>query len=216
MGADGVELDVTLTKDNVPIIIHDDTVDRTTNGHGAIKEMTLAEVKQLDASYKFDKYRDETLRVPTLHEVLSAVGKRGIVNIEIKSTTLKTDGVEAAVLAVIEDTGAGDHVMISSFNPLALSRMAELDPRLPRGLLYANNLPLYLRRAWLRPIAKPTAMHPHCSMIDDKYVAWARSKGYKINTWTTDDPVEMQRLMNLGVDAIMTNKPDVLRQVVGS
>jgi len=213
MGADGIELDVTLTKDGVPVVIHDDTVDRTTNGHGAVKAMTLEEIKQLDASYKFEKYRGE--KIPTLAEVLRAVGKRGIVNIELKSTTLKTDGVEAATLAVIQDTGTLDNVIISSFNPFALQRMFALEPRLPRGLLYAPDLPLYLRRAWLRPLARATAMHPHCSMIDARFVAWAKGKGLKINTWTTDDPAEMKRLCDLGVDAIITNKPDILRQVVG-
>jgi len=213
MGADGLELDVTLSQDGVPIVIHDDTVDRTTNGKGAVKELTLEQIKQLDASYKFEKYRGET--IPTLAEVLRAFGQRGIVNIELKSKTLKTDSIEAATLAVIEDTGTADNVIISSFNPFALQRMHALEPRLPRGLLYARHLPIYLRRAWLRPLARPTALHPHYSMIDAKYVVWARRKGLKINTWTTDDPAEMQRLMNLGVDAIMTNKPDVLRQVVG-
>lgn len=215
MGADGIELDVTLTKDGVPIVIHDDTVDRTTNGKGAVKEQTLEQVKQLDASYKFEKYRGEPLRVPTLAEVLQAIGKRGIVNIELKSTTLQTDGIEAATLAVIEDTGTAENIILSSFNPFALQRMYELEPRLPRGLLYSNDLPIYLRRAWLRPFAHPTAMHPQCAMITAGYVAWAKGKGFKINTWTTDDPGEMKRLMDLGVDAIITNKPDVLRQVVG-
>jgi glycerophosphoryl diester phosphodiesterase len=214
MGADGVELDVTLTQDGIPIVIHDDTVDRTTNGgKGTVKDLTLAQIQQLDASYKFDKYRGE--KIPTLAQVLQAIAKTHVVNIELKSTTLKTDGIEAATLAVIEETGTANNVIISSFNPFALQRMYALDPKLPRGLLYAPNLPLYLRRAWLRPLAHTTAMHPECSMIDAKYIAWAKSKGLKVNTWTTDDPAEMKRLLNLGVDAIMTNKPDVLRQVIG-
>ncbi len=213
MGADGIELDIRLTQDGVPVVIHDDTVDRTTNGRGVVKTMTLEEIKQLDTSYKFDNYRGE--KIPTLAEVLRAVGKRGIVNIELKSTTLKTDGIEAATLAVIQDTGTFDNVIISSFNPFALQRMFVLEPRLPRGLLYAPHLPLYLRRAWLRPLARATALHPHCSMVDAQFVAWAKSKGLRITTWTTDDPAEMKRLCDLGVNAIMTNKPDVLRQVVG-
>jgi len=105
--------------------------------------------------------------------------------------------------------------MVSSFNPFALYRMSLLKPRLPRGLLYADNLPLYLRRAWLRPIARPTALHPVWKMIDERFVKWARGKRYQINTWTVDDPEGMRRLIALGVDAIMTNKPDVLREIVG-
>jgi len=212
MGADGIELDVTLTKDGVPVVIHDDTVDRTTDGHGAIQTMTLAEVKQLDAGVKSERYRGE--KIPTLEEVLRAVGRRGIVNIEIKSTTLQSDGVEAATRAVIEDTGTADRVIISSFNPFALYRMAQIAPRLPRGLLYAPDLPIYLRRAWLRPLARPTALHPRNTMFTPEFMRWARGKGYKVNTWTVDDPTEMQRLRTLGVDGIITNKPDVLRELL--
>lgn len=213
MGADGIELDVTLTKDSVPVVIHDDTVDRTTNGKGTVKGLTFEQIKQLDASYKFEKYRGE--KIPTLKQVLQAIGKRGIVNIELKSTIFQTDGIETATLAAINETGSAANIIISSFNPFALQRMYNLEPRLPRGLLYAPDLPIYLRRAWLRPLVHATAMHPHCSMIDAKFVVWARSKNLKINTWTTDAPAEMKRLIDLGVDAIMTNKPDVLRQVVG-
>lgn len=213
MGADGIELDVTLTRDGVPVVIHDDTVDRTTNGQGAVKDLTLEQIQQLDASYKFEQYRGE--KIPTLAQVLRAVGKRGIVNIELKSTTYKTDGIEAATLAVIEDTGTADHVLISSFNPFALQRMRALDPRLPRGLLYANDLPIYLRRAWLRPLAHPNAMHPHYSMITPAFAAWAKDKGYQINTWTVNEPADAQRLIALGVNAIITNVPDVMRQIVG-
>jgi glycerophosphoryl diester phosphodiesterase len=212
-GADGVELDVTLTKDGVPIIIHDDMVDRTTNGHGDIRQMTLAEVKQLDASHKFEQYRGE--KIPTLEEVLRAVGKRGIVNIELKGKSIQADGLEEAVLAVIEGTGTSDNIILSSFNPFALYRMSLLNPMLPRGLLYTEEMPIYLRRALLRPVARPTAMHPRFSMIDERFVAWARSKKYKINTWTVDDPNEMRRLISLGIDGIISNKPDVLRRVVG-
>jgi glycerophosphoryl diester phosphodiesterase len=212
MGADGIELDVTLSKDGVPIVIHDDTVDRTTNGHGAIKEMTVAEIQQLDAHYQFDQYAGE--KIPTLAQVLDAIGKRGIVNIELKSTTFKTDGLEIAVLAAIEDTRTTTNVIFSSFNPFALARMYDLNPRIPRGLLYSPGLPIYLRRAWLRPLAHATAMHPECSMITAQYVAWAKNHGLKVNAWTTDEPEEMQRLIELDVDAIMTNKPDVLVRVV--
>ncbi len=215
MGADGVELDVRMTRDGIPIILHDETVDRTTNGHGRIDEMTLEEVKRLDAGSWFEQ-RFSGERIPTLAEALSAVGKLGIVNIELKVLFKRIEGLEAAVLAVVEDTGSADRVLFSSFNPLALRTMAQLNPRLPRGLLYAANLPVYLRRAWLRPLARPTAVHPKHTMVDARLVRWAHGKGYAVNTWTVDFPAEMKRLAGLGVDMIMTNKPDVLRQVLSS
>jgi len=81
---------------------------------------------------------------------------------------------------------------------------------LPRGLLYSPNLPIYLRRAWLRPLAHPTAMHPHWSQVTQDFAAWAQSKNLQINTWTVDDPVEARRLAALGVNAMITNQPDVI------
>lgn len=212
LGADGIELDVSLTRDGIPVVIHDDTVDRTTNGRGAVNQFTLAELQHLDASNRMEKYRGE--KIPTLEQVLRAVSPRGLVNIEIKSTGLHTDGVEGAVLAAIENTGAS-RVLISSFNPLALRRMFLLDPRLPRGLLYAPRLPIFLRRAWLRPLVRPTALHPHVSMVTRELVVWAHQRGYQVNTWTVDEPDVARRLIEWGVDGIITNKPDVLRKIVG-
>lgn len=215
MGADGIELDVMLTRDRVPVVIHDDSVDRTTNGKGAIKQMALAEAQLLDAGSWFDqKFHAE--KIPTLEQVLEEFGTRGIVNIELKSRFPQSDGLELAVAQVIERTHTAERVLISSFNPLALYRITKIKPSLERGLLYSPALPIYLRRTWLRPLARPNALHPPSSLIDSKFVAWARRKGYRINTWTVDDPNEMKRLVALGVDAIMTNKPDLLREVVGT
>jgi glycerophosphoryl diester phosphodiesterase len=242
IGADGIELDVTLTKDGIPVVIHDDTVDRTTDGHGLIKQMTLEQVERLDAGGWFnERFRGE--RIPTLEQVLVGVGTRGVVNIELKTAALRpwpvkisavprsklaqlslgvlarliqTDGLESVVVQVIGQTHAAERVLISCFNPLSLSRARSLNPRLSRGLLYASYLPIFLSRAWLRPMARPHALHPNFSMVTPKYVAWARRKHYRINPWVVDDPSETKRLIALGVDSIMTNKPDVLRHVVDS
>jgi glycerophosphoryl diester phosphodiesterase len=213
LGADGVELDVTLTRDGVPVVIHDDTVDRTTNSKGAVAALTLAEIQQLDAGAWFgEKFRGE--RIPTLAQVFDLVPAGKIVNVEIKGTSVRDDGLPLAIIRVIEDKNFAERVILSSFNPFALYRAAFLAPRLPRGLLYAATLPIYLRRAWLRPIARVTAMHPDHTLVTRRFVRWTRAKKYKINTWTVDDPGEARRLADLGVDAIITNKPDVIRKEV--
>jgi glycerophosphoryl diester phosphodiesterase len=214
LGADGVELDVSVTKDGVPVVIHDNRVDRTTDGRGAVSDMTLAEIKRLDAGAKFDaKFRGE--RIPTLEEVLSTVGKRGIVNIELKSGKLSNVGLEAAAIArVIEETNAVDRVIISSFNHFALHRMHDVDARLPTGFLYFNRVTVSFPYVETRPLARPTALHPRSVVVTPGFVRWARGKHYQVNTWTVDEPEEMRRLIALGVDSIMTNKPDVLRGVL--
>lgn len=222
LGADGVELDVTLTRDRVPVVIHDDTVDRTTNGHGPVCSKSVSEIKQLDAgAWKGGEYKGE--RIPTLAEVLDALadwiqpsgtGQRGLVNIELKSRGLKTDGVEQRVVNEVQEKGAGDSVIISSFNPLALVRVRMLNPRLVRGLLYDQSLPLHLRRAWLRPLAAPQALHPHYPIVNLTYMRWATRRHYQVNTWTVDAPQDALKLAALGVNALITNRPDFIRSTL--
>jgi glycerophosphoryl diester phosphodiesterase len=219
LGADGVELDVHLSADGVPVVIHDFTVDATTDGSGRVADMTLAQLKQLDAGSYFDPaFAGE--RIPTLEEVLKAIGSRLFLNIELKTTSLRDNGLERAVAALVERHSAdhrqrsGSRVLLSSFNPISLHRAKRIAPHLPVGLLYAPDLPLPLRRAWLAFLARPEARHPEHSMVNARYMAWARQRGYRVNTWTVDDPAEMRRLVALGVDGIITNVPDVLRNVL--
>ena len=213
LGADGIEFDVHLSADGVPVVIHDFTVDSTTDGSGRVAEMTLAQLKHLDAGSHFDRaFAGE--RIPTLGEVLEAVGSRLLLNIELKSTSLRDNGLEQAVIAQVEQHSLGDSVLFSSFNPLSLRRAKRLASHIPVGLLYAPDLPLPLRRAWLAPLVPHEARHPKHTMVNAHYMAWARQRGYRVNTWTVDDPDEMRRLIDLGVDGIITNVPDILCDVL--
>lgn len=213
LGADGIELDVTLTRDGVPVVIHDDTVDRTTNGTGAVAQMTLEEIQSLDAGrWCSTEFRGE--KVPTLAEVLKTVGQRGIVNVELKGTNLKSDGLEAAAIRAVESAGMQERVILSSFNPIRLWRAARINSSIERGLLYTDTLPIFLRRAWFRPLVRPRALHPIHRMVKPGYVRRVREMGYKINTWTVDDPAEMKRLIGLGVNAIITKRPDIQKQIM--
>jgi len=213
MGADGIEFDVHLSADGVPVVIHDFTVDATTDGHGRVADLTLAQLKALDAGSSFDPaFAGE--RIPTLEEVLDAVGDRLLLNVELKSTSIHDNGLERAVLDLIAQHGVNDRVLISSFNPFSLRRVRRLAPHIPLGLLYAPDLPLPLRRAWLAFLAPHEARHPEHTMVDARYMSWARKRGYRVHTWTVDNPDEMRRLIALGVDGIITNVPDVLRHVL--
>ena len=214
-GADWIELDVRRTADGHIVVIHDDTVDRTTNGKGTVAQMTLEEIQSLGAgSWYGAEFRGE--KIPTLTEVFQAVGHRVIFNVELKGTKLKADGLEAAVIRAVESAGMQERVILSSFNPIRLWHAARISPSIERGLLYADSLPIYLRRAWFRPLVRPAALHPIHRMVTPGYVSWARKMGYKINTWTVDDSDEMKRLIGLGVDAIITKKPDILKQIMAA
>jgi len=219
LGADGIELDVQLTQDKIPIVIHDDTVERTTDSKGRVSELTIAQIAQLDAgSWKTEDYRGEP--IPTLAQVFDALADwldpnarphPALINVELKTERLITDGLERETLNVIARYGLQDRILISSFSPLALYRTKQINPRLRRGLLYDNSMPIYFRRAWLRPWLALKALHPEHTMIDAPYMQWARRKKLQVNTWTVDDPAEAQRLAELGVNALITNQPDTIR-----
>ncbi|HID87936.1 MAG TPA: glycerophosphodiester phosphodiesterase [Anaerolineae bacterium] len=215
LGADGVELDVMLSADGEVVVIHDDTLDRTTDGSGRVRDRTLAELKGLDAGSWFDP-TFAGLRIPTLQEVFDLIGGQMVLNIELKSRSLTDEGLEARVVELVERNGLVGSVILSSFNPWAIRRVKRLNPRLATGLLYAEDLPLPLRRAWLRPLVRPDALHPHHTMVTLAYVRWAKSRGHSIIPWTVNDPHEMRRLIELGVDGIITDRPKRLKDVLAA
>jgi glycerophosphoryl diester phosphodiesterase len=214
MGADGFELDVMLSADGHLVVIHDGTVDRTTDGHGPVQQKTLAELKTLDAGAKFDaRFAGE--RIPTLQEAFDLVaGNRAVVNVEIKTESARGDGLEEKLVALIHRCGLGERLLVSSFNPFALWRMRRLAPDLSLALLYAENLRIHLRNRWFAFLSRPDALNPSYRMATPEHMRWAKSKGYRLYVWTVDEEPEMHRLIDLGVDGIITNRPDLLRQVL--
>ena len=214
MGADGFELDIMLSTDGHLVVIHDDTVDRTTDGSGPVRQKTLAELKALDAGTRFEaRFAGE--RIPTLQEVFDLVaGNRALVNVELKADSLKSDGLEEKLVALIRRYDLGERLLISSFNPFALWRVRRLAPDLSLALLYAENMPVHLRNRWFAFLPRPDALNPSLRIATQEHVRWAKSKGYRLYVWTVDEEPEMRRLIALGVDGIITNKPDLLRQVL--
>ncbi len=212
-GADGVELDVQVCRDGEVVVIHDFTVDATTDGQGRVKDKPLAELKELDAGSWFDA-RFAGQRIPTLQEVMVEVGPQLLLNIELKTKGLDSASLAAEVVRLIEDHNLGHRAIVSSFNPLALRQVKRLNPRINTGLLYFFDLPGHLARSLLIFLGHPDALHPEKGLITRKYVAWAKARGYRVNAWTVDEPAEMERLIALGVDGIITNRPDVLNEVL--
>ena len=214
LGADGIELDVQFSRDNELVVIHDFDLAATTDGQGPVRDRTLAQLKELDAGGWFGS-AFVGQRIPTLQEVVDNVGQRLLLNIELKAVGLGDGGLAASVARLIESNDLVERVVVSSFNPLAIWRLKRLNPAIPIGLLYAPDLPWPLRRPWMRHFIHPQALHPHHSLVDEEYVAWARQRGYRVNTWTVDEPQEMRRLADLGVDMIISNRPDLAAAGLG-
>jgi glycerophosphoryl diester phosphodiesterase len=207
MGVDGVELDVQCTRDGRLVVIHDFDVSHTTNGAGRVADLSYAEICRLDAGSHFSAEFAGT-PVPTLEEVFDLIGDRCLVNVELKTMDWDGGPTVEPVVRLIQQRRLHDQVIISSFNPVALIATRWHDPKIPLGLLYSGELPIFLRRAWFGPLIAPEALHPEHILVDAGCVREAHSRGQFVNTWTVNDLDEAVRLAEVGVDVIMSDVPD--------
>ncbi len=198
-GAHGIEFDVQLSADGVPVIIHDDTVDRTTNGRGRVTDLTLAQLQALDAG--------QGESIPTLAQVFALFGPHFLYNLEIKNDDQDDKGAESAIAACIRHYGVQQQILISSFNPAALSRLYLLTgDEIPLGFLHIGMFDRY-SPTWSFPCH---ADHPYYETVDADYMAWARANNYLVNIWTLDDVPIAQKLIRLGVHSLISNQPGTL------
>ncbi|CAG0984822.1 MAG: glycerophosphodiester phosphodiesterase [Anaerolinea sp.] len=210
-GADGIELDTMLSADGVPVVIHDFTLDTTTDGHGLVREYNLKMLKTLDAGSHYDhEFKGEP--IPTLDEALETIGRGMVINVELKSMSWRDDGLPAAVFNVLR-RHANKAVIVSSFNPFALRRFRALAPDIPTGFLYSPDEPPYIRL--LMHLIPHDARHPHFSLVTPQFMEWARARRLRVHVWTVDDPARIQTLRTLGVDAIITNRPALALETLG-
>lgn len=205
-GAEGVEFDVQLSSDGAPVLIHDEKVDRTTNGRGWVKDHPLAALQALDASNGRDGFA--RARIPTLPEALELLAPSGVtINIELKNSEIRYSGLEEIVLEAVDTFGICDRVVLSSFNHYSLKRLQDLGARCPLGVIYTD--PLY--RPW-RYAAElgAAALHPPRRLIlGPGYVRRAHEAGLAVRPWVVNSERDLRRMFRLGVDAVFTDVPDV-------
>jgi glycerophosphoryl diester phosphodiesterase len=176
--------------------------------------MTVAEIQALDAGGWYgDQFSGE--RIPTLQDVFTTIGHRLLVNVEIKAEIGHHPvALEAEVVRLIEDNQMTGRVIVSSFSPTSLRRVRRLNPNIPLGFLYGSPEPAFLPRL-LRWFFVPfDALHPSFGMVHERYMALASRWGKRVNVWTVNEADDMRRMRELGVDAIITNYPDVLGNVL--
>lgn len=206
LGCDGIEFDVHRTKDGHLVVIHDPTLNRTTNGTGWVREHTLADIKKLDAGkWKHAKYVGE--RVPTLAEVIDQTPKSLKLFIELKAGSIHYPGIEADLVQALISEGAVERTQISSFDHHALKLIHELAPEMELGMLIADNPvdPVAMASA-----CGATAIHPYYLWVLPQMVMEARAAGMKVNVWNVNDPGPIALLKQLGVDGVMSDYPDRL------
>jgi glycerophosphoryl diester phosphodiesterase len=214
LGADAVELDITRCASGEIVVIHDDTVDRTSNGSGRVDALSWDSLRDLDAGSWFDpRFAGE--RIPLLDAVLDAVGGRVRFNIEIKHQRRGMQPIEPELADSLRQRNLVPDTIVSSFDPGALRRLRRAAPEIPRALLYSRDMPMGLRHAWPRYWLAPQALHPHFSMVDARYVKKARLAEYRVNVWTVNEATDIERMAGLGVDAIITDHVALTRRLLG-
>lgn len=211
MGADGVELDVQLTKDGEIVVIHDERIDRVSDGCGLVSDYTLDELKQ----FNFNKMHPEFVsmcRIPTLREVLEGLKDTGLsINIELKTGSNFYRGIEEKTVAIVNEMGYKDRVLYSSFNHRSVLEVRKYQPDAQIAFLYSHEMSKIADYALLNQVY---AVNPGvlCTLYEDE-MKECQQRNIEINVWTVNDEVQMKRLSKLGVNAIITNYPDVASEV---
>lgn len=213
--ADGIEFDVKVTRDGKVIVLHDQTLQRTTNGHGNYKKYSYEYLRKLDAGVKFSA-NFTGAKIPLLEEVLDAVsGKLGI-NIELTNYSTPTDDLIEQVAITLKRFGNVTGVMFSSFSWVNLKKVRRLCPDIPRGLLALPGLAGWLSRSPFNRNVPHDALHPYYKDVSRGMVEKVHRDSKKVNVWTVNDPVEMRYLSGFGVDMLMTDDPALARTTLGS
>ena len=205
-GADGMELDVHLTKDGEVVVIHDETLDRTSNGHGNVRDYTLEELKKFSFHNHMEKYQG--VQIPTLKEVLNLVKNSCMkVNIELKTGIYWYEGIEEKTMDIVKTMGMEDRVIYSSFNHYSIQKVLEQNSDAETAYLFSD-VPLNMEK-----YAKDTGvkgLHPavyHLKMAD--FLETYMKSGLKVRVWTVNNKEDMKMFIDAGVDAIITNYPKV-------
>lgn len=208
--ADGIELDVQMTADGRIVVIHDETLDRTTNASGLVAGMTYEEIRRADAAHTFKAYAGE--HVPLLSEVLELLAPtRLVLNIELKNGIIAYPQMEEGVVRQVREYGMERRVILSSFNHYSLVKLTNIAPDIERAVLYAAGL----FEPWDYACKLgASAIHPlHYSAVPE-IVRGAHRAGLKIRPYTVDREEDIRRMIANEVDAVITNYPLRMKRIM--
>ncbi|NLY61417.1 MAG: glycerophosphodiester phosphodiesterase [Clostridiales bacterium] len=205
LGTEGIELDVHMTADGEIVVIHDFSIDRTSNGKGMIKDFTLDDIKKFDfGSWFGPEYKG--VSIPTLSEVLQLLRDwDGLLNIEVKSGPIFYKGIEEKLIDMVKAYDFSERVIFSSFNHYSLRDIKTIDPSMKIGLLYMAGLvePYNYAKS-----LGAEALHPYYYNIVPEVVEGCKKNGIKLNPFTINNKKEIEMIMKAGVDGIITDYPD--------
>ncbi|MDR1770921.1 MAG: glycerophosphodiester phosphodiesterase [Hungatella sp.] len=209
--ADGIELDIQMTKDGKLAVIHDETIDRTCNGTGYVKDFTMEELKRFHCSKIHPEF--DCSVIPELIEVLELVKPYDLtVNIELKTGGFRYRGIEKEVLKQVKNAGLEERVIYSSFHHPSLVKVKKLDPKALTGLLFSDS---FINVTGYAKLLGADALHPSLNLLrSKKLIKGAKKRKLLLHVWTVDDKYTMKYLAEQEIDAIITNYPDIAKEII--
>lgn len=212
-GADGIELDVQMTKDGEIVVIHDEKVDRTTDGKGYVKDFTFNEIRKLDAGRYKKKIFSQAEPIPSLAEVLEWMrSNRIICNIELKNGVIPYDGMEEKVISLIRSFNMADRVVLSSFNHYSIVYCYRLAPEIETAPLFSEGL--FMPWIYAESIGAKS-MHPKYTIAKTELVKASEEYGIAVRPYTVNKEKEMHRLISAGCSAFITDDPVLGKKIRG-
>ena len=213
MGADGIELDVQMTKDGKLVVIHDETIERVSNGTGWVKDYTYEELKKFNFNKTHPEYAKE--EIPTLEQVYRLMKPTNLtINVEIKTGIVFYPEIEERVLELTERLDMSDRVIYSSFNHYTIRKIKELKPEAKTGMLYEDGIIDAVDYAC--DVVKADALHPSgYNVLYPDFLKKCRERGRLLHVWTINEEKHMRLLCEAGADAIITNYPDIAKKITG-
>ncbi len=210
LGADGIEFDVQLSRDGVPVVIHDSILDRTTSGSGFVHETGFDDIRALDAGSWFS-LDSAPAQVPALDEVLESFAGRTRLNLELKCEG-EVDALVKTVVEAVSRRGLLDAIVFSSFRFSALTLLREIAPVAKIGVLCRAD---QVASVWERAEQVGAVnIHPPAPLVNEAMVVEARRRGLEIWTWVANETGDIERLCSLGIEAVMSDYPDRVKKGV--
>lgn len=212
-GCDGVELDVQYSSDGALVVFSRLQLESTSDGVGRVSSHTLDELRALDAGSRFGAGWSGT-RIPLLDDVLDLLGGRLLLNIQLRAFDWATGGLGIDVVKAVRDRGLAEQVVISSYNPLALRRAQRAGPEIECAILVDPDLPGWTRWDIIRRYSRAAWLQPELPLVDAAFVAWAHRLGMPVAVWTVNEAADALRMQSLKADAIITDDPDRMMQLL--
>ncbi|MFT8323480.1 MAG: glycerophosphodiester phosphodiesterase [Bacillus sp. (in: firmicutes)] len=208
---DGIELDIQMTKDGELVIIHDEKVDRTTNGSGYVQDFLFKDIRTLNAAYKY-KGRMTNVQIPALEEFFEWMQHTNLTcNIEFKNNRLSYAGMEEKAIALVRRYGLADRIIFSSFNHYSIVHSYRLAPEIETAPLFSDGI----YQPWIYADAiKASGIHPNHRLLNKHSIKTSEEFGIKVRAYTVNNEKRLQFLAENGISAVITDNPLLAKQVI--